>query len=81
VSTFHISEEEAEELYENILNLYQTKVNELHIKNEDMELKTRELQIALENKESELLDSQISGTQTSSSLGDETSRETRRLDH
>jgi predicted RNase H-like nuclease (RuvC/YqgF family) len=69
-----MTEEEAEEVYENILNLYQTKMNDLTSKNEDLELQLQEIRMELDIKESELLDSQISGTQTASSDGDEQKR-------
>ena len=71
MSANQMSEEELEELYENILNLIQAKKHELESKLEELELELEETKITLENKESELFDSQISGTQTSASQGDE----------
>ena len=62
-----LTEEEIGELYENILSVYESKKREMINKEEELSLRLEEVKIQLENKENELLDFQITGTQSTSS--------------
>lgn len=62
-----LTEEEIGELYENILSVYEAKKREMINKEEELSLRLEEVKIQLENKENELLDFQITGTQSTSS--------------
>ena len=66
-----MTEEEADQLYEDILKLFQSKKQEIETKVEELVLKIEEMSIELSYKESELLDLQISGSQNSGSTDDE----------
>ena len=77
-SAINFSEEEAEELYESVLNLYENKKQEMQSQCKDLELKLEEANIALQNKESELLDNQITGIQTLNNQEDQNMRKAMR---
>jgi hypothetical protein len=74
LSTTQMTEEEIEELYEHILKIHEANKQDMASKIEELELNLEEVKIELSYRESELLDSQISGTQNSASQDDEERR-------
>ena len=78
-SVANFSQDEADELYEAILNLYENKKQEMQSQCKDLELELEKANIALQNKESELLDNQIAGTQSFNSQNDQNKRKAMRV--